>query len=181
MPASLTPSLTTIRPIRTIETIRRSLPFCPILVYASAKQWEWEEEAYLLGVGHVLNKPVRGRLLNNLLERFWPLEARPQERTAPARPPPVEIKPPEPVRHSQKSLEVLRSFSALLPHSLSVDAILKQFLLLLRETVAVNRAAIFLCPSPEAIAGAKSSGGTDASFVRLAPSVYRRICCNTFP
>jgi signal transduction histidine kinase/CheY-like chemotaxis protein len=147
--------LTTIRPIRSIETIRRALPFCPILVYASAKQWEWEEEAYLLGVGHVLNKPVRGRLLNNLLERFWPVETRPQDRTAPGRPP-VEIKSPEPVRQSQKSLEVLRSFSALLPHSLSVDAILKQFLLLLRETVAVNRAAIFLCPSPEAIAAAKS-------------------------
>src|SRR5580698_3058669 len=55
--------LTTIRPIRSIESIRRALPFCPILVYAGAKQWEWEEEAYLLGVGHVLNKPVRGRLL----------------------------------------------------------------------------------------------------------------------
>jgi signal transduction histidine kinase/DNA-binding NarL/FixJ family response regulator len=147
--------LTTIRPIRSIETIRRFLPLCPILVYASAKQWEWEEEAYLLGVGHVLNKPVRGRLLTNLLERFWPPETPNRERIAPARAP-VEIKPPEPVRQSQKSLEVLRNFSALLPHSLSVDAILKQFLLLLRETVAVNRAAIFLCPTPEAIAGAKS-------------------------
>lgn len=148
--------LTTIRPIRTLETIRRSLPFCPILVFAGAKQWEWEEEAYLLGVGHVLTKPVRGRLLNNLLERFWPVETRGPERIAPVRPPPVEIKPPEPVRQSQKSLEVLRNFSALLPHSLSIDAILKQFLLLVRETVAVNRAAIFLCPSPEAIAGAKT-------------------------
>ena len=38
--------LTTIRPIRTLEAIRRSLPFSPILVYASTKQWEWEEEAY---------------------------------------------------------------------------------------------------------------------------------------
>src|ERR1700749_1361048 len=85
--------LTTIRPIRTLETIRRSLPFTPILVYAGTKQWEWEEEAYLLGVGHVLNKPVRARLLSNLLERFWPEEPAPTpERSAPARQP-VEIKP----------------------------------------------------------------------------------------
>ncbi len=148
--------LTTIRPIRTLEAIRHSLPYSPILVYASAKQWEWEEEAYLLGVGHVLNKPVRGRLLNNLLERFWPPQPPPaEERTVPARAP-VEIKPPEPMRQSQKSLEVLRSFSALLPHSLSIDAILKQFLLLLRETVAVNRAAIFLCPSSETVTTART-------------------------
>ena len=113
----------------------------------------------LLGVGHVLNKPVRARLLNNLLERFWPVEqpAAP-ERSAPTRAP-VEITPPEPIRQSQKSLEVLRSFSALLPHSLSVDAILKQFLMLLRETVAVNRAAIFLRPSPEAVGSAKPADG----------------------
>ena len=150
--------LTTIRPIRTLEAIRRSLPFCPILVYASAKQWEWEEEAYLLGVGHVLNKPVRARLLTNLLERFWPVEPPPTERNAPSRAP-VEIKPAEPVRQSQKSLEVLRSFSALLPHSLSVEAILKQFLMLLRETVAVNRAAIFLRPSPESLGSANPPEG----------------------
>src|SRR5882724_10155796 len=145
--------LTTIRPIRTIETVRRFLPLCPILVYAGAKQWEWEEEAYLLGVGHVLNKPVRGRLLNSLLERFWPPDNHPPERqrSAPPPRPPAEVPPPEPVRPSQKALEILRNFSALLPHSLSTEAILKQFLLLLRETVAVNRAAIFLCPSPEII------------------------------
>jgi signal transduction histidine kinase/DNA-binding NarL/FixJ family response regulator len=145
--------LTTIRPIRTIETVRRFLPLCPILVYAGAKQWEWEEEAYLLGVGHVLNKPVRGRLLNSLLERFWPPDNHPPERQrlAPPARPPTEVPLPEPVRPSQKALEILRNFSALLPHSLSTEAILKQFLLLLRETVAVNRAAIFLCPSPEII------------------------------
>src|SRR5437762_1763416 len=48
--------LTTIRPIRTIETVRRWLPQCPILIYANSKQWEWEEEAYLLGVSQILTK-----------------------------------------------------------------------------------------------------------------------------
>src|SRR5204863_8766373 len=38
----------------------------------------------------------------------------------------------------------LRDFSAILTHSLNADAMLKQFLLLLREILSINRAAIFL-------------------------------------
>src|SRR5258708_16503977 len=89
--------LTTIRPIRTIETVRRFLPLCPILVYAGSKQSESEEEAYLLGVGHVLNKPVRGRLLNSLLERFWPPQNHPlaHHRPPPPPPPPPTLLPPQ--------------------------------------------------------------------------------------
>src|SRR2546421_991978 len=63
--------LTDIRPIRTLEHIRRAMPNCPILVYASTTQWEWEEEAYLLGVEHVLSKPIRARMFNALLDRIW--------------------------------------------------------------------------------------------------------------
>src|SRR5207245_933991 len=62
-----------------------------------------------------------------------------------------------------------RSFSALLPHSLSTESILKQFLLLLRETVAVNRAAIFLVPSPEMLSQAKDPD--DARRLRSACTI----------
>ena len=110
------------------------------------------------GCSHVLNKPVRGRLLNSLLERLWPPDNRPPERE---RPPQLrttaEIKPAQPERAPQRALEVLRNFSTLMPHSLSVEAVLRQFLLLLRETVAVNRAAIFLRPSPETANGTRNA------------------------
>ncbi|PYM14957.1 MAG: hypothetical protein DME18_05435, partial [Verrucomicrobia bacterium] len=63
--------LTSIQPIRAIEQLGRAMPNCPIIVYAAATQWEWEEEAYLLGVDHVLSKPIRARLLNTVLDRIW--------------------------------------------------------------------------------------------------------------
>src|SRR5437762_2699981 len=63
--------LTNVQALWTIEKIRRRLPRCPLLVFASAKPWEWEEEAYLQGVKHVLGKPVRPRMFNALLESLW--------------------------------------------------------------------------------------------------------------
>ena len=39
---------------------------------------------------------------------------------------------------------MLRDFSSILTHSLDAEAMLKQFLLFLREILSVNRAAIFL-------------------------------------
>src|SRR3954470_11511739 len=72
--------LTDTRAIRAIETLQSFAPGCPIIVYAGQKQWEWEEDAYLLGVAHVLNKPVRGKLLNALLDRMFPT---PEARAAP--------------------------------------------------------------------------------------------------
>ena len=48
--AVLDADLTDSRAIRLIEELKGFAPGCPILVYASAKQWEWEEDAYLLGV-----------------------------------------------------------------------------------------------------------------------------------
>src|SRR5688572_7572615 len=44
-----------------IERFRRRAPKCPIILYTSSKSAEWEEEAYLQGVSHVLLKPVRPR------------------------------------------------------------------------------------------------------------------------
>lgn len=135
-----------------IEKVRRQLPQIPMLVYTSSAQWEWEEEAYLKGVSHVLAKPVRARLLNNLLERALS--------KVPVTPPPsaqsgssamITMHPPEMMKPTpsqqqapSQALEVLRHFSAILTDSLHAELMLKKFLLLLRETVGVNRAAIFL-------------------------------------
>src|SRR5664279_638813 len=54
-----------------IERLRRRTSGLPVIAYTASSQSEWEEEAFLHGVSHVLTKPVRGRLLNSLLERLW--------------------------------------------------------------------------------------------------------------
>jgi signal transduction histidine kinase len=46
--------------------------------------------------------------------------------------------------NTSQTLGVLRDFSSILTHSLNAEAMLKQFLLFLREILSVNRAAIFL-------------------------------------
>ena len=63
-----------------IEKLRRRVPACPIIVYTADKAWEWEEEAYLMGVAQVVAKPVRARLLNALLERALSRPAAPASR-----------------------------------------------------------------------------------------------------
>src|SRR5260370_7091518 len=83
-----------------IEKLRRRVPHCPILVYTGSKQWEWEEEAYLLGVSHVLVKPVSARLLNALLEgtpaKALPAPAGPaQTLWPPLSPPPRAVENPQ--------------------------------------------------------------------------------------
>ncbi|HVM46907.1 MAG TPA: ATP-binding protein [Candidatus Acidoferrum sp.] len=129
------------------EKLHHRAPRCPVIIYTGAKPWEWEEEAYLQGATQVLTKPLRPRLLNAVLDRIW---AKPES----ARPAPVVAKPaapdaprPEESRvppATAQTLSVLRDFSAILTHSLDAEGILKQFLLLLREIVGVNRAAVFL-------------------------------------
>src|SRR5438132_13608486 len=54
-----------------IERLRRRASKLPLIAYTAYSQSEWEEEAFLHGVTHVLTKPVRARLLNSLLERLW--------------------------------------------------------------------------------------------------------------
>ncbi len=141
--AILDVELTDSRALRAIEDLRTFAPSCPILLYASpAKQWEWEEDAYLHGVEQVLTKPVRGRLLNVLLQRLFPTEdakaALPQIETMPM------MERARPSQEPVRALEALRRFSGVLAHSLDPTALLKQFLLLLREVIGVNRAIIFL-------------------------------------
>jgi signal transduction histidine kinase/DNA-binding NarL/FixJ family response regulator len=135
--------LTDTKAIRLIEQVKSFAPGCAILIYAGATQWEWEEDAYLLGVEHVLAKPVRGKLLNHLLARLFPDQELPLANSGRTLASPIESGPSrsaDPVR----ALEALRRFSGILTHSLDSTALLKQFLLLLREIIGVNRAIIFL-------------------------------------
>ena len=53
-----------------VDRLRRFDAKSPVIVYASASESAWEEEAFLHGVTHVLTKPVSARLLNTLLERL---------------------------------------------------------------------------------------------------------------
>src|SRR5438445_1391197 len=105
-----------------IEKVRRRIPDCPLLVYTGSKQWEWEEEAYLQGVSHVLTKPVRGRLLNEILARLWsggtPAPATPVSLVPVpmARSLPAEVTRPaeSPVMSPVHTVTLLRDFSAIL-------------------------------------------------------------------
>ncbi len=135
--------LTDTRAIRAIEELKSFAPGCPILIYTGDKAWEWEEDAYLLGVAHVLNKPVRGKLLKTLLTRLFPEHEIPKALVQ-TRPTNIEAVTLRPYVDQVRALEALRRFSGILTHSLDSTALLKQFLLLLREIIGVNRAIIFL-------------------------------------
>lgn len=151
--------MTGVQGIWVLEKIRRQDARCPVVVVTETKQPEWEEEAYLQGVAHVLVKPVRPRLLGALLER---LMAAPRTTGTPAplkAPPPPASPAAEASRVAEASsgaiqtADVLRDFSSILTHSLDSAALLKQFLLLLRRIVSLNRAAIFLRQQYTEVAG----------------------------
>ena len=168
--------LSSVQGVWLIEKLHRRIAKVPIIVFTSEKSWEWEEEAYLKGVTHILSKPVRARMLNAVLARLWatPTPATPgkssdtsflfAEPAAPA--PEVSSRGNNPFQ----TWEVLRDFSAILTHSLDSEAMLKQFLLMLREILGVNRAAIFLRPA------AATFGGTPEEARRL-----RSVCAVGLP
>src|ERR1022692_1994089 len=139
--------LTGVQGIWFLEKLRRKAPKCPFIIYTGAKQPEWEEEAYLQGAAHVLTKPVRARVLAAVLDRLWLSPA-----VAQTLQPVMTPHPPEGMPLTEKgtasgaaqTLGVLRDFSGILTHSLNAEAMLKQFLLLLREILSINRAAVFL-------------------------------------
>jgi len=139
--------LTGIQGIWLLEKLRRRAPRCPVIVYTTAKQSEWEEEAYLQGATHVLTKPVRRRVLGTVLERLWLTSESTRTPLRMALPSPVEpTKPAETgaTLAAAQTLGVLRDFSGILTHSLNAEGMLKQFLLLMREILGINRAVIFL-------------------------------------
>ena len=146
--------VTSVQDVWIIEKIRRHAPRCPIILFAAVKQWQWEEEAYLKGATYVLTKPVRARMLAALLDRLWVSTA---TSSFPTLPPAAQLREPARIEapaaaappaaafgSGQPHLGALRGFSAILTHSLDAEAMLKQFLLQLREMLGINRAAIFL-------------------------------------
>jgi signal transduction histidine kinase/DNA-binding response OmpR family regulator len=144
--------LTDVTAIRMIEQVRDAAPDVPVIVVSGERHWEWEEDAFLLGVAHVIAKPIRARLLNNLLDRIFqdgPANPRPESMSGPQSPGPRAAGP---VTVHYNALEALRRFSGILTHSLKPHALLREFLLLLREVIGVNRAVIFL-RSPSSIFG----------------------------
>ena len=131
-----------------LEKLRRRAPKLPLIVYAGGKPWEWEEEAYLHGVSHVLAKPVRARMLSELLARLWPIApaiamTTPTPMSGP-RPVGLAAPTPAPSAEGAGAMRILRDFSGILTHSLNTEGMLRQFLLLLRDLMGINRAAIFL-------------------------------------
>ncbi len=144
--------LSTVQGVWVLEKLRRRAPKCPFIIYTGAKQWEWEEEAYLQGATHVLTKPVRIRMLTAVLDRLWESPAGSLQVSGAAKLAPADYSKPAPTiapitpaqQSAFQSLSPLRGFSAILTHSLDADAMLKQFLLLLRELIGINRAAVFL-------------------------------------
>jgi signal transduction histidine kinase/CheY-like chemotaxis protein len=134
-----------------LEKLRRRATKCPVIIYTGAKQWEWEEEAYLQGATYVLTKPLRMRMFTALLDRLWtspgPAEFSPAPVSIPTQeaPAPAAMSlSPSSLQANYQSLGALRGFSAILTYSLDANAMLKQFLLLLRELIGINRAAIFV-------------------------------------
>ena len=133
-----------------LEKIHRVAPKIPVILYTNSRPWEWEEQAYQQGVAHILTKPVRPRILATLLDRQWqPANVPGATGSKPPLPSllsrPTEQPAPNPMGSSAtQALSVLRDFSGILTHSLNADALLKQFLLFLREILGVNRAAVFL-------------------------------------
>lgn len=139
--------LSKVQGIWLLEKLHKCAPRCPVIVYAGPGVQDWEEEAYLAGAVHVLRKPVRSRMLSELVDRLLAPALPPQAMALPTLPAEVSH-PPAPAAavpaSSTQALGVLRDFSAVLTHSLDAEGMLRQFLLLLREILGVNRAAIFL-------------------------------------
>lgn len=159
--------LTSVEPIRLLEKIRRRLPDCPVYVFAGRRQPEWEEEAYLQGARHIFTKPVRGKLILEILTRGQ--AAAESTVLSPA----GNLMPVEALRGgdapSMRAWTVLRDYSAVLSHSLCAEALLKQFLLFVRGMLGVNRAAVFLRVAPTALSVAQSE--TESHRLRSACAI----------
>jgi signal transduction histidine kinase/DNA-binding NarL/FixJ family response regulator len=133
------------QPVWLLERVHRRAPRLPILVFSSEAEGDWEEQAYLQGATYVLSKPLRPRLLSVLLDRCWQTGlSQPETILSSVSPSPAPA--PAAAADEAKTLSTLRDFSSILTHSLNAEAMLKQFLLLLREVIGVNRGAIFLRP-----------------------------------
>jgi signal transduction histidine kinase/DNA-binding NarL/FixJ family response regulator len=171
--------LATVQGIWSVEKVRRKAPKCPLIVYTGAKQWEWEEEAYLQGANHVLTKPVRPRMLNAVLDRLW--AAAPGPRPSPPGPSSAAsasagILPAAASSTPAQTLAMVRDLSGILTHSLNAEGMVRQSLLLLREILSINRAAVFLRQpfgSPLSVSHSPEVGRLRAACaIGLSPSLF---------
>jgi len=163
-----------------IERLRRRDAKTEIIVYTECNDSAWEEEAFLHGVSHILAKPVRGRLLNSLLERLENSAPRPVAQHAPM-PAQIslfrtaEVAASNRFINASQTLGVLRDFSSILTYSLDAEAMLKQFLQFLREILSINRAAIFLnrpcTPLSETLSPADSRRLRNAAAVGISANL----------
>ena len=80
--------------------------------------------------------------------------------------------------NAAQTLDMLRDFSSILTHSLNAEAMLKQFLLFLREILSVNRAAIFLNRPGHAARRGVLTGETAAGSTPWPPSAFPPACSN---
>jgi signal transduction histidine kinase/CheY-like chemotaxis protein len=168
--------LTSVQGVWFVERLHRRAPKVPIIIFTSATHWEWEEEAYLKGAAHVLTKPVRPRMLAAVLDRLWPATPLLRAAAPPAQLPAASVPEVAPTHDTgfltptgpMRTLSVLRDFSGILTHSLNAEGMLRQFLLLLREILSVNRAVIFL-HQPYAAVG--SGGGAEPRRLRAVSAI----------
>jgi len=160
--------LSSVEGVWVLEKLERYHPRCPILVYTAARQPAWEEEAYRKGAHHVLSKPIQPKILELLLERLLGgvrpalegVRVPPAAAPAPATSDTTRFFPAPAQPGALTATELLRDFSAILTHSLDSTGLLRQFLLLLRRLVSINRAVIFL-RSPEAALRPAGAGDED--------------------
>ncbi len=145
----------------TVERILRWAPHCRIIAFTESRSPEWEEELYLAGASHIFSKPLRSRLLLKAIQSPEADSLRPpttdQAPTGVMGLVPAIPKETAVQNQGDDLLSAMRRFSEILTHSLDADALLRQFLNLLRETMGVNRSAVFLKPAVLESAAYKSS------------------------
>jgi signal transduction histidine kinase/DNA-binding NarL/FixJ family response regulator len=130
-----------------VKQIRETAPSITLLVCSQNDDRQWEEDAFIHGADFILHKPLRGALLQKILER----QSGRAERTLP---PPVESGSSNFLRTGPtggrgetlpaSALEIMRDFSRILSYSLDLKSFVHQFSLKLREIISVNRIAILL-------------------------------------
>lgn len=152
------------------DKIRRRLPNAPLIVFAEEGKWALEEEVYVAGVKHVLRKPVRPKMLEMILEQPAAMPStRPSGQRKSSGGGGTEFFTARPASDTTlRALQNWRECSGLLSNSLNTEALLKQFLLRLRELTGVNRAAIFLRPPAFTGTGSTIEG---ARFLRSVASI----------
>lgn len=129
--------------------IRESAPSVAVVVCCDQDDRQWEEDAYLKGADFILRKPLRGALLERVLEKYdtSPHPRQPEApRGQPAADAPGRMGPLSARTENlpASALEIMRDFSRILSYSLDLKSFVHQFILKLREIISVNRVAILL-------------------------------------